>query len=586
MGTDDERGRLSEGQRAEIVTSLYDTALDPSLHYERLIDVWEEKVGPILRLDGEKGGEFLDTFLEDHAQRAAMVLDRTPAEIVVNPLHALLNSLLPTAAFVVEPDGTVRQSNAAAVSVFGVRGGDAADALPFDADEIELYRTEVQSVAGLSAGNRYLRCHLGDGGRVVVFRLSPLDPSRYGGQFVLAISTELAWPEALSVMIKDAFQLTSAEIDIVRGLVEGQTIGALAASRERSLETIRTQVKSILNKTRTKSQADLLRVTLNLMDMVGGDSERMAARGLAGSAAAGQLAPVPFQTLWRPDGRRADYVILGDPAGRPIIFMPMKYGLIRWPAVAEALARRNGYKVIVPIRPGYGHSSPVPRRASRVDVVSDDLLALMDHLGVAAAPVIALGPDSFFAYSFARRHPGRLTAILICGGGFPTLSHIQLERMSKWHRFVRANARYAPKILPFLIKAGFSLARRIGKAGFVRLVHQNSPNDLALCDTPEIFEALLTGSEISFSDWHSAHEAFAEEVILQQQDWSELMSACDLPQIVFIGGEDPSAPPETLAEIKKAFPKLHYVEDQHAGELIFFKRWRDVLAEAVQYLPS
>ncbi|MGR6468770.1 alpha/beta fold hydrolase [Rhizobium sp. PAMB 3182] len=584
MGTEDDRGHLSDGQRAEIVTSLYDAALDPSLHYERLVDVWDEKVGPILRQGGEKGSEFRDSFLEDHVQRAAMVLDRTPAEIVVNPLHALLNSLLPSAALVVEPDGTIRQANAAAITVFGVKTGDDAGKLPFAAAEIEAYLTEVRSIAGQGTGNRYLRCHLNDGGRVVVFRLSPMDPARYGGRFVLAISTELAWPEALSAMIKDAFQLTSAEVDIVRGLVEGQTIGALAASRARSVETIRTQVKSILNKTRTKSQSELLRVTLNLMDMIG-DGERTVTRGLAGDGTEGQLEPVPFQTLWRSDGRRADYVVLGDPAGRPIIFMPMKYGLIRWPAVAEALAKRNGYRVIVPIRPGYGHSSPVPRRASRTEIVTDDLLALMDHLGVDAAPAITLGPDSFFAYSFARRHPGRLTAIVICGGGFPTLSHIQFERMSKWHRFVRANARYAPKILPFIIKAGFSLARRIGKAGFVRLIHQNSPSDLALCDTPDLFEALLTGSEITFSDWHSAHEAFAEEVILQQQDWSDLMAGCDLPQIAFIGREDPSAPPETLAEIKKAFPKIHYVEDQQAGELIFFKRWRDVLAETVLHLP-
>ena len=35
--------------------------------------------------------------------------------------------------------------------------------------------------------------------------------------------------------------------------------------------------------------------------------------------------------------------------------------------------------------------------------------------------------------------------------------------MDKWQRFILANARYAPKVLPFLVQAGFSLARKLGK---------------------------------------------------------------------------------------------------------------------------
>jgi hypothetical protein len=47
--------------------------------------------------------------------------------------------------------------------------------------------------------------------------------------------------------------------------------------------------------------------------------------------------------------------------------------------------------------------------------------------------------------------------------------------MDKWQRFILANARYAPKVLPFLVQAGFSLARRLGKEKFFTQVNGGSP---------------------------------------------------------------------------------------------------------------
>ncbi|MEZ5913860.1 MAG: hypothetical protein R3D84_17900 [Paracoccaceae bacterium] len=74
--------------------------------------------------------------------------------------------------------------------------------------------------------------------------------------------------------------------------------------------------------------------------------------------------------------------------------------------------------------------------------------------------------------------PDLISGILGCAAQLPLHSPAQYERMDKWQRFILANARYAPKILPFLVKAGFSLARRVGKEAFFAQVNGGSAADM------------------------------------------------------------------------------------------------------------
>ena len=571
---------LTENHKSQVINSLYDVALDPA-RYEDLIDIWDERIAPLRKRSGEAGEEFRDAILEGHMLRAGQVLDRDPPGLIRDPRDQLMTSLLPTAAFIINGRGEIVHANSAAVVVFGLRDGSTVPDLPFHAAYCEELAENVEAVSGRTGAERFVRCQARGNGRLIVFRLSSMDAQRFGPGHVLAVSTELVWPDSLSQTMREAFRLTQAEVDIVRGLVEGDSVSDIAKARGRSLETVRTQLRSILGKTQTKAQAELIRVTLNLMDVVAVGA-KPASPILLGTAS--QLAPVPFQTLWRPDGRRADYIEFGDPEGQPILYLPLDMGLIRWPASAEAELERRKFRVIVPIRPGYGHSSPLSKKADRAEAVISDMIALLDHLDIATCPVIALGSDGFYAFKMAQDHPGRLTAIMLCGCSFPVLSREQYERMGKWHRFILANARYAPKVLPFLVKAGFSLARRIGKKGFLKSVYGSAAGDVATYEDPEVFDALVVGSEITLSDWHSAHDAFAAEIMVSQYDWSDLIHACPLPVTCYIGLENQMLPRESLSEVETAFPAVRLVKDESAGELVFFKRWRDVLDDVSAYL--
>lgn len=578
---------VGQSDKLEIIDRIYQVAIEPE-RFEDLLDIWEERLGPARGAMGPAGDGMQlliqDTELESHLARATSVLDRLGTQSADRYLQNLVSAFERTAAFAVSASGTVVALNAAAETVFGIFPGDGLSSLPIGSDDAAHLKREVLRILDpQTSGSSFARFRLTTSGRPIVVRLTPIEQEVGGEAHVLAVTNELAWPEGLSATVREAFGLTGTEVEVLRALVEGAGIAEIAEMRGRSRETVKTQIRSILSKTETRAQAELIRITLGLMDVVVTTEHKAALKTLRGGNG---LRERPFRSLQSADGRRADHIVIGDENGRPVLFFPQDYGLIRWPASAEAAAERRGLKVIVPIRPGYGHSTPVRDRAGVVPAIVSDAIAILDHYGAQSAPVIALSVDVFFAFHVAKAHPGRLSAIVNCSTGLPLFNRVQYERMHKWHRFILANARYAPSMLPFMVKAGFSLARRIGKRGFVHAVFGESPADVQTFEDPEVMEAMVLGSEVCLSDWCSAHEAFASEKILQQQrDWREIVDACDIPVHIWQGHQDPQAPMATVREMQAEFPHFVFHEDPHAGQLIFFKDWPRVLDLVETFLP-
>ncbi|MEI2707307.1 MAG: helix-turn-helix transcriptional regulator [Ilumatobacteraceae bacterium] len=127
----------------------------------------------------------------------------------------------------------------------------------------------------------------------------------------LVLSTELVWPEGFETTVQEAFGLTPAEVEIVRGITLGLPVRDIAEARGRSAETVRTQLRSILQKTETHSQSELVRVVIGLMDVAlipAGGTGRSVPLG-------GALEPREVRELWLADGRRLTWIEFGNPEG-------------------------------------------------------------------------------------------------------------------------------------------------------------------------------------------------------------------------------------------------------------------------------
>lgn len=63
-------------------------------------------------------------------------------------------------------------------------------------------------------------------------------------------------------LLQSSFGLTLAEANVLRLLAEGVPIGRIATARGSTIGTVRTQISTIMSKTGTHRQADLIRLAL------------------------------------------------------------------------------------------------------------------------------------------------------------------------------------------------------------------------------------------------------------------------------------------------------------------------------------
>lgn len=170
--------------------------------------------------------------------------------------------------------------------------------------------------------------------------------------------------------------------------------------------------------------------------------------------------------------------------------------------------------MIVPIHGGYRGSDPVPETRPLREMAPTDVLAVLASEGVARFTIVTNG-DTWLATLIACAAPERVRGIVNCPASLPLIAAEDFRHMGKWHRFILGGARHAPHLLPFAVKAGFDLARKVGKNAFVRAVYDGSPADIATFDSPGAAEAIVAGSDVALSQTHIAHAAYARRVMAQ-----------------------------------------------------------------------
>lgn len=576
------------GIDSEIIDKLYDVAVDPK-RLEQLVIAWENQIAPHRsQAEFHKFMPNFDQATMDHFTRVSLFLDRLPKaaeqEKTTNPIGSVLtNDTSSLARCIIDKTFSILERNVAGNATFKIGSDISESDIHLNADDFSVLKHEIlRSFDGHAAVNKFLRFRSDTDDRIVVFQIDIVSIATKN--VALITTSELGWSSEFEHALEAAFELSSAEILIVKSLVEGRTLKSIAQKRKRSIETVRTQVRAIQSKTGTRSQSELIRITLAIMGMLPIDTEVQQNYSKKDQSTLDKITP---HTINRPNDRKLDYITFGDIHGKPCFYLPLSYGFIRWPAAAENVAKAMNMKIIVPIRAGYGRSTELEENADLIKEYTDDFIAILDHQNVKTCPILSIGSDSFFAFQLASRFPHKFNAIVSCGGWLPHWKRAQYERMQKWHRFIMANARYSPKILPYLVKFSFHLSKSMGQKSFLDAVFSSSKADLQTYNKPDIFEALVTGSQVTLSETHSAHKAFAKEVILQAQlDWrADVESVASRIPVHFLNGlQDQAVPEQTLNEYQEEYKFIEYNIYPKAGKLLFFQEWQLVLKLLRQYL--
>ncbi|MFI5709921.1 alpha/beta fold hydrolase [Kribbella sp. NPDC051620] len=130
------------------------------------------------------------------------------------------------------------------------------------------------------------------------------------------------------------------------------------------------------------------------------------------------------EQLTRPDGRTVAWTRTGT--GTPVLRLPGTPGS-RWSIRADrTLWNERGLQVITTERPGFGDSTRLPGRKYREH--SDDLAAILDHLGLDRVYLTGGSGGGPHVLAFAAHHPDRVIAATIAVG-FPQLNDDEYDQM-------------------------------------------------------------------------------------------------------------------------------------------------------------
>ncbi len=556
---------VMDGKHLKLVEHLYQVAIDP-FSFDNLLVEWEKTLEQALRHGTEASGF---EALEGHASRASQILEKLDASSNGSTLPRLCDviELDPNPAILLSRDGTVVGANEVARTYLGVRDGiHLADCSDIEFQSPVDWRTLIEKLQADASGFQgvlgLVAISSTTSRQSVLLAFSRAQcPS---DKDVAGLLTALApvWSKQTQQAVKEFFGLTTSEFEIVFQLMGGSDAAKIAETRETSLHTVRSQIKSILSKTGFSSQLDLVRQMgfLQRFEPISQRSSRSGALSTGGDGAASSRAVLQLR-----NGRKLDYVLAGPRDGSPVLFLHGMIDSNRFPqTLLEQLSRRS-VLLIAPSRPSYGGSDPCVSEKTVLGDFATYACELLDDLGIGELPVFGHMAGTLYAVSLAARHPERVSSILSVAGAVPMVHRWQFDGMSKGHRIAGLTARHAPMLVPILTRGGIQLIRRGEQAKMMRLLYRDAAIDLEAAEKPEISELIFDRFEFVT---RQGHQAFQSDLVQVSSDWSHLMEQVRCPLSIVHGVHDQAVLIEGVRQFAARHAQCDLNVSENSGQLI------------------
>ncbi|MFM2280994.1 MAG: hypothetical protein RLZZ444_3225, partial [Pseudomonadota bacterium] len=397
-----------------------------------------------------------------------------------------------------------------------------------------------------------------------------IDPAMAGGDadlFLLSI-VDFGFDSRVTELFRVAHGLTPAEAQVAVLLASGLRLADIASERGVSVETVRTQIKTIKNKTSVRDLPGLVRL------LCGFTASLVVQAGQSGEP--GRLFYKARRQIQLSDGRRLDYLEQGAPDGRPVLlFHNLPYGA-ELPEAAVRQAQLDGLRFIAPYRPGMGLTDPAPKSSPEalLDLAAADCAELLRHLGIGNAIVISHAAGSSFALRFASRHPDKVSRMI-------ALSHAPIWRphwiadMPQRQRFVTRLARHFPQVLPVVAWAMITCMESRQVNEFVRYNCRDGKSDAKAVESQETIDLIAKGSIYAL---HKSVASFSLECLIAQMDFVAEARACPHKFHILHGEDD---------QIIRLYKSQTFVDEvpgttievvPDAGQLLFFSHWPRMLS--------
>ena len=266
--------------------------------------------------------------------------------------------------------------------------------------------------------------------------------------FILYLTTLDTQFHLSSKQLQQIYKLTPKESEIAKKIAVGLSTKVIAKQSNVKLDTVRSQLKSIFQKTKTRSQNSLVYTLLT-------------------SPAAWSICKEPAKVDWTmyipkkdshfregsitlQDGRKLTYAEYGDMDGYPVYLFHSSFGCRYQRYPYHDITAKYNVRLIVPDRPGFGLSD----KKNNYTYLnwSDDFTELNNHLNIDDCSIMSFISSSPFALACAYNQPQNLNKIMLFGGFSPIDSFNEILDLAPFYRLTLGLAYHTPSLLYQFIK--------------------------------------------------------------------------------------------------------------------------------------
>ncbi|MGG7566257.1 alpha/beta fold hydrolase [Rhodovulum sp. DZ06] len=393
------------------------------------------------------------------------------------------------------------------------------------------------------------------GGETMLAELTVETASDDGRPLILMRGLDLTVSEAALDKLAEAYGLTEAERAIAALSARGFSPAEISAWRDTSVETVRTQLKTLREKTGARSQMEILRLVAGLAPLA---EEKPAVRDYA--------MPRRHGLVRLSGGRRMEYVRIGPENGRPILVLHAVLFGFRWPEALVNRLNEAGFTLYFPVRPGYGLSSRTQNETGFEDEVRD-LAEFVDQMGFETYEVVGQGVSAGVAAALAERHHNRVSAIAGISGYLPISLDEFFADMTPWQRTVLHVARSAPKLIRITSMLAGRMMRKIGAQEFYSRTFCNSAADTAVIRNPETLRLLSANLDLlRAQDLNGISTDFPRIMV----DWEERWKSLRTPGLQIHGDDRQVFDPEKAAALCDRHPAVRFEMVRGGGQMLAY----------------
>lgn len=561
-----------EADQTSLIQTIYEVAVDPHV-YDRLVELWGQHLMATLgenplAADHPAGPS---AEISQHLLRSFEILDRLGRQE-----HPAPTPPSERAEIRITSRGEISSASALAREVLGAKPGETLLDLAMSTETATRLHQEMTGKQTSYPGEVYVFFAKGDKHPYPMVRelaaagSTASDRTGNGGTgstlggFVLA-GLHNRWTEAHDQILRQMFGLTQAETRVARELLTGANLREIAEATGRSVDTLRTQLKAIRRKTYTANQQQLVRIMTGLEALIKTD-------GSAPFAASNS-----DHVFFLPEGRKISYRIFGPDHGAPCLFIHNMLNGPNFPPQVVKQLHRLGLKLICPLRPGFGSSDldPVAKRhpAEAPDRFCADMQPFLKHLGYSRVLAIGNMSGAVFAFRLAQLYPDLVQGVFNISGAVPITEMSQIRAMHYRQQVMALTARFTPRMLPTLLRAGIAQIDAGGVEAFLNALYRPKSPDRAIAARPEHRDILFTGFREVVQQGHWSFAIDSHHVV---RDWSKYCKNLTQPVVLVHGGADPVVTlPSVQAFASRMGFEFHGYPD--VGQLVLYQNTSDVL---------